>query len=98
MAAGRDQDKTYEDKVHDIRDRMKVSELLHEMGKPTIAMVNGVAAAAGLPIALAPDTRFAGKSAPLTTPFANVGFPGDFRAPSFLHKLVGPAKPPDLSL
>ena len=33
MAAGRDQDKTYEDKVHDIRIRMRVSELLHEMGK-----------------------------------------------------------------
>jgi len=41
MAAGaRDQDKTHEDKVHDIRSRMRVSELLHEMGKPTIAMVN----------------------------------------------------------
>ena len=26
MAAGRDQDKTYEDKVHDIRIRMQVSE------------------------------------------------------------------------
>ena len=44
MAAGRDQEKTYEDKVHDIRHRMRVSELLHEMGKPTIARVNGVAA------------------------------------------------------
>jgi len=31
MAAGRDQEKTYEDKVHDIRIRMQVSELLHEM-------------------------------------------------------------------
>ena len=27
MAAGRDQDKTYEDKVHDIRIRMQVSEM-----------------------------------------------------------------------
>src|SRR5882762_2561435 len=60
MAAGRDQDKTYEDKVHDIRIRMQVSELLHEMGKPTIAMVNGVAAGAGLSLALA---------APAATPF-----------------------------
>ena len=37
MAAGRDQSKTFEDKVHDIRDRMRVSEMLHEMGKPTIS-------------------------------------------------------------
>src|SRR4029450_9723058 len=55
MAAGRDQDKTYEDKVHEIRIRMRVSELLHEMGKPTIAMVNGVAAGAGLSLARSLD-------------------------------------------
>src|SRR5258707_13697971 len=47
-AAGRDQEKTYEDKVHNIRKRMQVSEVLHEMGKPTIAMVNGVAAEGAL--------------------------------------------------
>src|SRR5260370_6049476 len=54
MAAGRDQEKTYEDKVHDIRIRMQVSELLHEMGKPTIYMVIGVAADAGP--SLGPDS------------------------------------------
>ena len=96
MAAGRDQDKTYEDKVHDIRDRMKVSELLHEMGKPTIAMVNGVAAGAGLSIALAADMRFAGKSARMTTAFAKVGFSGDFGSHYFLHKLVGTSKAREL--
>jgi len=96
MAAGRDQDKTYEDKVHDIRIRMKVSELLHEMGKPTIAMVNGVAAGAGLSIALAADMRFVGKSARMTTAFAKVGFSGDFGSHYFLHKLVGTAKAREL--
>ena len=96
MAAGRDQDKTYEDKVHDIRIRMHVSELLHEMGKPTIAMVNGVAAGAGLSLALAADMRFAGKSARMTTAFAKVGFSGDFGSHYFLHKLVGTAKAREL--
>ena len=97
MAAGtRDQEKTFEDKVHDIRDRMKVSELLHEMGKPTIAMVNGVAAGAGLSIALAADMRFAGKNARMTTAFAKVGFSGDFGSHYFLHKLVGTAKAREL--
>jgi 2-(1,2-epoxy-1,2-dihydrophenyl)acetyl-CoA isomerase len=96
MAAGRDQEKTYEDKVHDIRIRMRVSELLHEMGKPTIAMVNGVAAGAGLSIALAADMRFAGKSARMTTAFAKVGFSGDFGSHYFLHKLVGTAKAREL--
>ena len=96
MAAGRDQSKTFEDKVHDIRDRMRVSELLHEMGKPTIAMVNGVAAGAGLSIALATDMRFAGKSARMTTAFAKVGFSGDFGSHYFLHKLVGTGKAREL--
>jgi 2-(1,2-epoxy-1,2-dihydrophenyl)acetyl-CoA isomerase len=96
MAAGRDQEKTYEDKVHDIRIRMRVSELLHEMGKPTIAMVNGVAAGAGLSIALAADMRFVGKSARMTTAFAKVGFSGDFGSHYFLHKLVGTAKAREL--
>ncbi|MFO1079625.1 MAG: enoyl-CoA hydratase [Reyranellaceae bacterium] len=96
MAAGRDHEKTYEDKVHDIRRRMVVSELLHEMGKPTIAMVNGVAAGAGLSIALAADMRFVGRSARMTTAFAKVGFSGDFGSHYFLHKLVGTAKAREL--
>jgi len=96
MAAGRDQDKTYEDKVNDIRIRMRVSELLHEMGKPTIAMVNGVAAGAGFSIALAADMRFVGKGARMTTAFAKVGFSGDFGSHYFLHKLVGTAKAREL--
>jgi len=97
MASGtRDQDKTFEDKVHDIRIRMRVSELLHEMGKPTIAMVNGVAAGAGLSIALAADMRFVAKSARMTTAFAKVGFSGDFGSHYFLHKLVGTSKAREL--
>ena len=97
MATGtRDAGKTTEAMIADLRSRMRVSELLHEMPKPTIAMVNGVAAGAGLSIALAADMRIAGKSARMTTAFAKIGYSGDFGSHYFLHKLVGTAKAREL--
>jgi 2-(1,2-epoxy-1,2-dihydrophenyl)acetyl-CoA isomerase len=96
MAAGRNTDWTTEMKILNLRGLMKISELLHEMPKPTIAMVNGVAAGAGLSIALAADIRFAAKSARMTTAFAKIGVSGDFGHHYFLHKLVGTAKAREL--
>ncbi len=95
-AGGRHVGWTTEMKIEDLRAKMRVSELLHEMGKPTIAMVNGVAAGAGLAIALAADMRFAAKSARMTTAFAKIGYSGDFGSHYFLHKLVGTAKAREL--
>jgi 2-(1,2-epoxy-1,2-dihydrophenyl)acetyl-CoA isomerase len=80
----------------ELRSRMECSRLLHEMPKPTIAMVNGVAAGAGMSLALACDMRIAGTSARMTTAFANMGFSGDFGGHYFLAKLVGPAKAREL--
>ncbi len=96
MAAGRNLDWTMEMKIANLRGLMKITELLHEMPKPTIAMVNGVAAGAGLSIALAADMRFASKSARMTTAFAKIGVSGDFGSHYFLHKLVGTAKAREL--
>ena len=96
MASRNTHEQSYEEKVNHLRSRMEVSEILHEMPKPTIAMVNGVAAGAGLSIALACDMRFAAKSARMTTAFAKVGFSGDFGSHYFLHKLVGTAKAREL--
>jgi 2-(1,2-epoxy-1,2-dihydrophenyl)acetyl-CoA isomerase len=79
-----------------LRGRMEVARLLHEIGKPTIAMVNGVAAGAGLAIALACDLRIAGQSARFVTAFAKVGFSGDFGGSYFLSKLVGTGKAREL--
>jgi 2-(1,2-epoxy-1,2-dihydrophenyl)acetyl-CoA isomerase len=80
----------------ELRSRMECSRLLHEMPKPTIAMVNGVAAGAGMSLALACDMRIGGTSARMTTAFANMGFSGDFGGHYFLAKLLGPAKAREL--
>ena len=85
-----------EEAVTRLRGRMEVSRLLHEIEKPTIAMVNGPAAGAGMSMALACDLRIAGQSARFVTAFANVGFSGDFAGSYFLSKLVGTGKAREL--
>ncbi len=79
-----------------LRGKMEVVRQLHALSKPTIAMVNGPAAAAGLALALACDLRIAGTSARFTTAFAKVGLPGDFGGSFFLSQLLGPAKAREL--
>jgi 2-(1,2-epoxy-1,2-dihydrophenyl)acetyl-CoA isomerase len=66
------------------------------MPKPTIAMLNGVAAGAGFSLALACDLRVAGESARLTTAFVKVGLSGDYGGTWFLSNLVGPARAREL--
>ena len=85
-----------EDAVQRLRSRMEASRLLHEIRKPTIAMVNGPAAGAGLAMALACDLRIAGESARFITAFAKVGFSGDFGGSYFLSKLVGTGRAREL--
>jgi 2-(1,2-epoxy-1,2-dihydrophenyl)acetyl-CoA isomerase len=85
-----------EEAVTRLRGRMEVSRLLHEIPKPTIAMVNGPAAGAGMSLALACDLRIAGQSARFVTAFANVGFSGDFGGSYFLSKIVGTGKAREL--
>ena len=81
-----------------LRASMEASRLLHDMPKPTIAMVNGVAAGAGMSLALACDMRIAGESARMTTAFAKVGLSGDYGGTYFLTQLVGPSKARELYL
>jgi enoyl-CoA hydratase/carnithine racemase len=59
MAEGR-VERGIEEAVTHLRERMEVSRLLHEIIKPTIAMVNGPAASAGMALALARDLRIYG--------------------------------------
>ncbi|MBI2526066.1 MAG: enoyl-CoA hydratase [Candidatus Rokubacteria bacterium] len=85
-----------EDRAQALRAKMEVSRWLHEMPKPTIAMVRGAAAGAGLSLALACDLRVAADSARFGTAFARVGYSGDFGGSYFLTQLVGTAKAREL--
>jgi 2-(1,2-epoxy-1,2-dihydrophenyl)acetyl-CoA isomerase len=89
---------TPEHRTDQLRASMEASRLLHDMPKPTIAMVNGVAAGAGFSLALACDLRIAAETARMTTAFAKVGLSGDYGGTYFLTQLVGPAKARELYL
>ena len=91
-ASGEAPTTTFDHKVTDLRTRMEVSRWLHEMPKPTLAVIPGAAAGAGLSLALACDMRIASEDAKLTTAFAKIGLSGDFGGSYFLNQLVGAAK------
>ncbi len=65
---------------------------LRALEKPVIGKINGVAAGAGLGIALATDLRIASEQASFTTAFIGIGLAPDSGVSWFLHQLVGPAK------
>ncbi len=79
-----------------LRTSMELSNLLHTMAKPTLAVIPGPAAGAGLSLALACDLRIAADTAKLTTAFSKVGLSGDYGGSYFLTQLVGTAKAREL--
>ena len=87
---------SFDTKVTDLRARMEVARWLHEMPKPTLAVIPGAAAGAGLSVALACDLRIAADDAKLTTAFSRIGLSGDFGGSYFLNHLVGASKAREL--
>jgi len=86
----------HEARVDRLRKNIEASLLLHRMGKPTIAMVRGPAAGAGMSLALACDFRIVSDTAYFVTSFAKLGMSGDFGGTYFLTKLIGPSKAKEL--
>lgn len=81
-----------------LRERMSVSQYLHDMPKPTIAAIEGSAAGAGLSMALACDLRICAEDAKITTAFAKVGLSGDYGGTYFMTQMLGAAKARELYL
>jgi enoyl-CoA hydratase/carnithine racemase len=78
-----------------IRQRTLTGALM-AIRKPTIAVIPGAAAGAGLSIALSCDIRIAGNSAFVTTGYARVALSGDYGVAWNLTRLVGTAKAREL--
>ena len=87
---------TLEGRAQTLREAMDCARVLHDMPKPTIAMVRGAAAGAGLSLALACDLRVASDNARFVTAFKEVAYSGDFGGSYFLTRLVGPSKAREL--
>ena len=96
MAANPGRGSSADARVLALRRRADASRLLHEMPKPTVAVIRGAAAGAGLAMALACDFRLALPDAKMTTAFGKVGLAGDYGMSYFLPRLVGGAKAREL--
>ena len=70
---------------------------VHALEKPVLAAINGVAAGAGMSLALVCDLRFAAESARLVLAFVRIGLVPDSGLFYFLPRLIGPAKTLELA-
>ncbi len=71
---------------------------MRELEKPVIASVNGVAAGAGMSLALGADFRIAGESATFIQAFVRIGLVPDAGSSYFLPRIVGTAKALELAM
>ncbi|MBI36143.1 MAG: enoyl-CoA hydratase [Alphaproteobacteria bacterium] len=85
------------DIINDLQEKQRTLSLrLYNLSKPTIAVIPGAAAGAGMSIALSCDMRICGTSGFFVTGFGNIGLSGDYGGSWQLTKIVGPAKAKEL--
>jgi len=89
---------SFERRVQWVRRGAEASRLLHEMPKPTIAMINGACAGAGMSLAAACDFRHAASSAVFRSAFTANGISGDYGGSWLWTRILGTAKARQLFL
>jgi 2-(1,2-epoxy-1,2-dihydrophenyl)acetyl-CoA isomerase len=75
-----------------------ICRLLAEMPKPTVAVVNGVAAGAGVSLALACDLRLSSSTARWRLAFSGIGLVPDAGSTWHLPRLVGLSRAMEMAL
>jgi 2-(1,2-epoxy-1,2-dihydrophenyl)acetyl-CoA isomerase len=71
---------------------------MRRLEKPIVGAINGVAAGAGVSLALACDLRIAADTASFAMAFSRIGLVPDSGATWFLPRLVGPARAAELAM
>ena len=72
-----------------VEESLKLVQQVHEMPKPTIAMIDGAAVGAGLDMALACDFRYASEKAKFICSYTNVGFNPDCGGTWLMPRVMG---------
>lgn len=101
FCSGEDLSGVTEDMDHGEVLRKRYNPMLHELDrceKPVIAAVNGVAAGAGMSLALACDLRIASEKASFVEAFIHVGLVPDAGNLYYLPRLIGHAKAMELAV
>jgi 2-(1,2-epoxy-1,2-dihydrophenyl)acetyl-CoA isomerase len=71
---------------------------LRDLAMPVVTAINGIAAGAGMSLALMGDIRIAGKSASFLQAFARIGLVPDCGSSYVLPRMIGMARAMELSL
>lgn len=74
----------------------RLASRIYQLGKPTVAVMNGVAAGAGMSVSLACDLRVGSEVSRFKTVFAERGLSPDTGMSYFLPRLIGYGRAADL--
>ena len=85
------------EKINDLYNKqLELTHALSSLEIPTVAVINGPAAGAGLSLALSCDIRIGSKKAFFLSNYSKIGLTGDYGISWYLTNLLGPSKAKEL--